>query len=170
MSKQLYKLTDEFRTFESLLNRIDSGEQPYIRKEDVEECLANVKIQIEDKVENIGKVFLSNKADISSLDNEIKRLQDRKQALVNTNDWLRNYLLTEMLSSSITRVKRDILTVYISKSQPSIEIEDLELIPDEFKKITVEAKKYEIKKYFEDSGEVVLGTRVLSGKEFVVIR
>ncbi len=166
-NRPLYELTKDFLAIENML---DNSEYPI---EDVQAMLVNWQDKIEDKVDNIGKLILSNRAVITTIDTEVKRLLARKQGLNNTEDFLKDYLLTEMSSVGITKVKRDILTVYIGTAQKTVEIDSISSIPEEYQRIIPEQRepdKVKIKKQFEDTGEIISGTRVIEGKKYIVVR
>lgn len=166
-NKPLYQLTGEFLAVEGMLSNPDYDKQAALQ------VIESIKTDFEVKVENIGKLVLSNKASIAGIDAEIDRLTNRKKALENTNEWLKSYLVTEMTTIGTTNIKTDILTVYVSTAQKSVEIENLDIIPIEFCNIIPEtrvANKTLIRNHSLETGEIIPGTRILDGKKYVVIK
>lgn len=164
---QLYKLTERYQTIENMLD------DEYITRESIEETIANIKEQIEDKVESIGKLVLTLKASISSIQTEEERLAKRKQAMTNHMEWLKLYLLNEMTATNTLKVKRDVITVSVSDNPPSVEIVDEELIPDIFRKVipeTWQVDKRAIIEHFKQTGEIVSGADIILNKKHVNIR
>lgn len=139
----------------------------------LKENLALIKDQIEDKVENIGKVILTLKADIDCIESEGNRLADRQEAMEQKVDWLKAYLLREMTAAGIDKLQRPIVTVSLRRSPPSCEVVDATQIPVIFLHIIpeqLELDKRAIINHFKESGEIVAGVRIITDKKFVVIK
>ncbi len=160
--QQLYKLTERYVIIENMLD------SEYETREEIEKSLANIKEEFEEKVENVAKLVLSLKNNMISIQTEEERLARRRQAMQNNMDWLKNYLLTEMLSTKILKIKRDVLTVSVADNRPSVEIEDIELIPREYIAVIPEIlqpDKRAIAEHFNSTGEIVPGTDIITGKK-----
>jgi len=166
MSKQLYKLTNEFKMLENLAERDYSEEE----LEGVKLSLDSVRADIEDKIENIAKFVLSLQADAEVIKSEEQRLKARKTALLNRARWLKDYMFNEMTATRTFKIKREVLTVSIQQSQPSVNVVNLQAIPEDYTRTTIEANKFLILKHFKDTGEVLDGIEVITDKRHLVIR
>ena len=166
MSK-LYELTDRYKAIEGMLD------SDIATKEEIQESLNNIKEQIADKVENIAKIVLQQKASIEAIKAEEDRLAKRKEATQNNMEWLKSYLLIEMVTSNTLKVKRDLLTVTVADNPPSVEVVNLDLIPAEYRRVipeTWQPDKKAMIEHFKGTGEVTPGTDMVLDKKHIVIR
>ena len=167
MAVKLYELSERYRVIGNML------ETEYETKESIKASLDNIQEDFEDKVESIGKFVLELKGTAEAIKDEEERLSKRRQTIVNNSEWLKNYLLTEMLAIRILKVKRDVITVSVVDNPPSVEVSDASLIPENFQRIipeTREADKKLIIKRFLETGEIIEGTQIITGKKHLVIR
>ena len=113
--------------------------------------------------------MLKNEADY--LDNEIKRLKDRKDLREKKIDWLKGNLKQVLLTLDKPRVDTTTVSVRIQNNPPAIKVDDESQIPSQFKELvmTTSVKKKEILKHIKDSGEVVPGVRLTQGKSLRIV-
>lgn len=167
MKTTLYELTSKYRTIESMLDN------EFITGEEIQASLDNIKEQIGDKVESIAKIILSLKGDVKSVEAETERLVKRTQGMNNHIEWLKNYLLTEMISSNTYKVKRDLVTVSVADNPPSVEVVNLDLIPTEYRRVipeTWQPDKKAMIEHFRETGEIIVGTDLVLNKKHINIR
>jgi len=93
MAVKLYQLTERYNVIRDMLDQ----DVEYITQEEINESLKAIEDEIGDKVANIGKLVLELKADIDSIRKEETRLATRRSGYAGKMEWLKNYLLTEML-------------------------------------------------------------------------
>jgi len=144
-----------------------------IEEEGFEQALNELKGQIEDKVENIGKLVLSLKASQEVISEETERLNQRREALKKRQDWLKDYLLREMTAAQIKKVQRDVVTVSLRKAPPSCVVNDLNQIPEICKRFipaTWEPDKKMIIERWKATGEIVPGVAIIADKKTVQVR
>ena len=81
-------------------------------------------------------------------------------------DKFKQYVKENMEKLGITKLETEIGKMSIAKNPLSIEIENEDQIPSEFKQevMTVKIDKTAIKTYFKETGEIVPGTRIISDK------
>ncbi len=166
---KLYKLAERYNVIEGMLDSDIEG----ITKEEIHQTLANIKDEFEEKVFNIGKLVLELKSDAESIKVEEERLARRRLGATSKMEWLKNYLLTEMTSSNILKVKRDVVTVSVRNNPPSVEVESLDLLPVEYIRIIPEireADKKAILEHFKQTGEIVPGVDVITSRRYVEVR
>ena len=166
---KLYKLTENYKIIQGMLDR-DTEE---ITKEEILTTLASIEDEIEDKVASIGKLVLELKSDIESVKVEEARLARRRSGFAGKMEWLKNYLLVEMQTAKVLKVKQDVISVSVQDNPPSCEVFDLEQIPEEYIRIIPEIKEANKKamiEHFKETGEIIAGTDMILNKKHVVIR
>lgn len=162
--KPLYQLVNDLKFFEEYEPETPESEQR------VQYILSGIHMDIEEKIVNIAKYILSLKAEIESIKQEKQRLQDRQSAVTNRMEWLKGYLFDEMKLALTTKVKRPEVTVSIQASPASVEVIDINKIPDTYTEIEVKVKKKEILDYYKTTNIIVSGVNIITGKEHLVIR
>lgn len=97
------------------------------------EAFENSQIALKDKQLAVCAYLKNESARIDMLDNAIKELNDRKKAMQNRNDGLKNYLLINMQANGITEIVSNDLTfsAKIKKNPPKLVIDDAGKIPCE---------------------------------------
>lgn len=159
---KLYELTQNY------LNLLDLLENPEVPKEMVESALEEVEGSFEDKAENIVKLIKSIEADIKGYKEEETRLSTRRKTLENKAKGLKEYLEGSMIALDKKDIKGKIFTLAIKKNPPSVVIDDLNILPMEYKKIEEKEDKKKIKESI-DNGIEVPGARI-EQKESLRIR
>ena len=166
---KLYKLTEQYQAIEEMLGR----EFEYVSQDEIKETLTTIKDEIEEKVSSIGKLVLELKSDIESVEAEEDRLAKRRSGYTSKMEWLKNYLLVEMQSANVLKVKKDVISVSVRDNPPSAELIDLELVPEQYVRVIPEKRepdKKAIIEHFKDTGEIVSGVDIITNKKFVSIR
>ena len=128
----LYNISERYENILEVQNELTQGE------------LAAILIDIEDefntKAENIAKVIAEFDNQEIVLENEIKRLNERKKAVETRKAWLKDYLLINMQRIGKSSIKSDLFTIKIRNNPPSVVLRDENLVPDEFKITKTETK------------------------------
>ena len=136
---KLYELTQNY------LNLLDLLENPEIPKEVVENAIAEIQGDFEDKAENIVKLIKSIEADIKGYKEEENRLSTRRKTLENKVKSLKKYLQSSMKALEKESIKGKLFTIYTQKNQPSLIIDDIDKLPKEYKRTVEEADNKKIK-------------------------
>lgn len=99
------------------------------------------------KATNVGKFLKHLDYEQEIINAEIKRLQDKTKRLSKTYDSLHDILLAQMVNFGVDEIKDPILSIKIKNNPLSVLVDDVEALPDEYKrtKITVEADKTKLK-------------------------
>jgi len=143
-------------------------------EEGFEIALRQLRDAIENKAENIGKLWLSLQSNAAAIKAEEKRLMDRRQALENKAERLRVYLQQELELAGIEKVKRDTVTIYLRLNPPSVNVVNEEAIPWEFRRVIPETwepnKKKIIEFWRQTAGNISPGVEIVSDKKSLVIR
>lgn len=120
----LYDLTNQYQQLLELESEID--EQTFI------DTLQSIDEAIEDKAENLAKVIKEMEATITTVANEVNRLQSKKQVVANRVSNLKTYLQGEMEKVNKTKIKGELFTVNIQNNPPSLRVDRTDNIPKDF--------------------------------------
>lgn len=156
----LYNITDKFI---EIMDKVQDGE---ITEEEYNELGQELAVALQNKSIGIIGYIQNKEALIDAVDVQIKRLQDLKKQKTNNLDKFKQYVKENMEKLGITKLETEIGKMSIAKNPLSIEIENEDEIPSEFKQevMTVKIDKTAIKTYFKETGEIVPGTRIISDK------
>lgn len=114
--------------------------------------LEDLQMQRNEKIDNIGAYIKNLTAEANMLKEEENALKARREAKEKKAESLKNYL-----SSVLDGERFESARVVCSwRKSDSVEVEDVELLPDEFKvvKTKIEPNKAEIKKALKSGTEV----------------
>lgn len=152
---KLYELTDDFMQVQSM---IEDGQ------EGLEDTLESINLEIEDKLENVGKVIRNLEAESAAFKEEEKRLADKRKTIDNNIKNLKLYAEQSLKATGQRKVKAGLFTFNIQKNPPSIDITDKDLIPQKYY-VPVEPKldKQTIKDLLKN-GENVPGVELVQGE------
>ena len=130
----LYELTGQYLAIYEM-DIDDETKQDTLVSMDWEDDFVN-------QAEGYAKIIKTLEADLPGLDEEIKRLQDRKNALKNKIDTLKTNLQTAMEVTGNERIKTSLFSIAVQNSKASV-IVDEEKLPKKYlvKKITVSPDK-----------------------------
>jgi hypothetical protein len=144
MSLNLYQIETEYRSIAQRLMDADGELTP-----DLEESLAINKEQLQMKSQGYAMVIKETEYEIQIIEGEIKRLldlQEKRNALVSK---LKERITDAMDLYDISEIVTPLIKISFRKSE-SVEIDNLDLIPNEYKVIP-EAKARADKKAIKDA-------------------
>lgn len=140
----LYQIETEYRAIAQQLMDADGELTP-----EMEQSLAINKEQLQMKSQGYAMVIREAEAEINIIESEMKRLmdlQDKRNSLILN---LKQRVFNAMELYSIEKIETPLLTISFRKSE-SVEIENFDLLPDEYKVIP-EAKPRADKKAIKDA-------------------
>lgn len=146
---QLYKLTGEWAALQA---RAEDGE-------DVSAELAQLSDSLEVKAERIVAVLRNIRSDQDALRAEEKRLADRRRALENNEERLREYIRANMEIAGIQRIKCASFTMSLAERERVV-VYDEKALPEEFTRTKVEPDRGAIQAAYKQDGEVPPGVRI----------
>lgn len=120
----LYELTGQY------LQLLDMAEE--LDPEVFADTLEGLDGEIEEKADNCAKVIKILEGDVSSIDGEIKRLQERKKSISENVKRIKSNLENAMKVTGKTRFKTLLFSFGIQKNPASVSIKDEKSIPEEF--------------------------------------
>lgn len=140
----LYELNDMYRNIQFL---IESGEYT---EEELKFAIDSVNGEISEKLECYAMVVKNLESDIAGLKAEEKRLADRRKSLEEGVKRMKEAMQDTLLLTGEKRIKTQKFTISLRKSS-SVEIENEDLIPEEFVKITKTISKSELAKSLKET-------------------
>jgi hypothetical protein len=148
--KSIYQLTTEALEIASLLEENELTPE-------IEQVLVINQDELKEKALNYAYVIRTFEDDVTSIDNEIKRLRSLKEAKTNSIERLKESISTAMNIYSIEKVESPLLKLSFRKSE-AVEITNEEVLPLSFKteKVTYTPNKVKIKEAIKN-GETVFG-------------
>ncbi len=157
-SFSLYEMVEEFQ---DAANAMENYEIP---EDVIRDTLEGMSMAIRDKAVNVSAFIKSVDSDVAQIDKEIDRLTDRLRMMKSRNDWLKNYLLTNLQAAGLTEVKTALHSIKIVNNPPSLVVDNQSMIPERFMKsvTTISVDKSAIKKALKT--EIVPGCHIEIGK------
>jgi hypothetical protein len=125
------------------LHQISSDIHELLNSDDIDaikDNLDSMELAFNDKAESLVKYTQNIEADIKQVDEMIKQLQSRKKALSNKVESFREYVRYNMESNGFNKIECPLFTLTLKQASKVVEIEDQELIPDEFVSVSVVEK------------------------------
>ncbi len=128
------------------------------------ELLQALEMEKNDKCMSLVYVIKNIKAEAEAFKNEIDRLRKEKGYRDNKLESIKNYLRMNLKEGE--KMNDDISSISWRKSE-SVQVDNVALLPAEFTKVTVEAKKNEIKAALKDGGQVA-GCHLIKNNNMVI--
>ena len=162
----LYNITNKFA---ELMDMAENGE---LTEEQYNALGEQLTLELQQKGSGIIGYTQNEEAFIEAVDFQIKRLQDLKKARQNKLEKFKQYVKENMDRLGITKMDTELGTLSIAKNPMSVEIENEEEIPEEFKQqvITVKIDKTAIKNHFKTTGELIAGVKIVDDKTSLRIK
>lgn len=123
---RLYDLSEQYQ---DLLDLVEEG---YGDPQELLTMIEGIKEEINKKVVRTGLVIKQLNADAEMLNNEIKRLQERKKSVERGVDDLKAMLFDVMQKHDMNKVKDPLATVWIQNNPPSVNVLNEEVIPSAY--------------------------------------
>lgn len=114
------------------------------------EAFNQVQGEIKDKLLNTFCYIKEVNSDIDQLKLFINSLTARKKALERKTEWLKEQCKKGLDVIGETKLKNNFVSGSLRTTE-SVVVDDMELLPTEFKRVTVEPNKVEIKKAFKEN-------------------
>jgi hypothetical protein len=140
---------------------------PDIDQEAISDTLEAIEGSIEEKADSYAYIINELDAQCEMLKKEIDRLGLLSASIANNKERLRANLLLSMQNTGKTKFKTDKHSFSIRNSR-SVDIINEELIPDDYKKITVAISKRDIGDAIKNG--IAVSGAVLIDKQSVTIR
>lgn len=162
----LYNITNKFV---ELMDKVQEGT---ITEEEYNQLGEELAIQLQEKGSNIIGYTKNIELTINAMKEEEKRIADNRKTLESKLDKFKQYVKDNMEKLGITKMDTELGTLSIAKNPLSVEVENEEEIPSEYKLevVTTKIDKTAIKNHFKETGEVVAGTKIVDDKTSLRIK
>lgn len=156
----LFDISMEFIGLRDLMESIEVDENGVIldNSKEIEELYNNIKLSLEEKLDNSQRYCLTLDGEAEILDKEIKRLQAKKTSLKNKKERLRTMMLSALQVSGHDKLKTSLYN-FLTRKSTSVEANEDEL-KREYLKISYSADKKKI-------GEVLKSGGIVDGAKLV---
>ena len=160
----LYEISTEYQ---GAFNAMQDME---LDAETIEDSLAAIKGEFEDKAINCIKWEKGIAGKIAAIDGEIKRLQGMKKTVTNQLDSFREYIRSSMEATGIDSIESPLFKITLRKAAQVVEVVDEGAIPFLYKEniLTVKIDKNAIKRALK-TGDVE-GVKLVDGKRGLLIK
>jgi hypothetical protein len=164
---KLYEISEQYNQIQTLLESDDSGHMA----EAIADTMQMISGDFHDKAQAIVSLTLNFDAEISAIDREIERLQEKKKIRQNKIDSVREYLSHNMQATGISKIECPLFAITLSKPAKQVEITDEAALPDEYVRVktTVSPDKVALAKALKDGIEVP-GAILIDGASRLTIK
>ena len=162
----LYNITNKFV---ELMDKAQDGE---LTEEEYNQLGEELAIELQNKSANIIGYIKNSESLLDAMKTEEKRLSDiRKQGEAKLEKFYQ-YVKENMEKLGLVEIPTELGSLKINKNPMSVEIENEDEIPSEFKQeiVTTKIDKTAIKNHFKETGEIVAGTRIIDNKTSLRIK
>ena len=162
----LYNVTNKFV---DLMNKAQDGE---LTEQEYNQLGEELALELQNKGAGIIGYVQNEEALTDAIDVQIKRLQEFKKVKQNNLDNFKRYVKENMERLGITKLETELGVLSITKNPMSVEIENEEDVPKEFKQeiVTTKIDKTAIKKHFKETGEIIAGVTIIDDKTSLRIK
>lgn len=165
MAQPLYEITEKHRDLLKLAEESEDMAQA------VADTMESIEGEFEEKSISLIHVVNSMVADTDIIDTEIKRLQERKKAIVNRQYYLKEYLRFNMEEYGINKISCPLFTITLAKGRDVVHITNEDNIPSDYLNIktSVTPMKADILKALK-AGEEIPGCSIVKSNNFLKIK
>lgn len=162
----LYNITNKF------VDLMDKAQEGELTEEEHNELGNELALELQNKSSNIIGYIKNSESLLEAMKTEEKRLSDMRKQGEKKLDKFYQYVKENMERLGLVEIPTELGKLKITKNPMSIEIENEDEIPSEFKKevITTQIDKTAIKNHFKDTGELVPGIRIIDNKTSLRIK
>ena len=156
----LYNITNKFA---ELMDRAENGE---LTEEEYNKLGEELALELQNKSSNIIGYVRNSELLIEAMKAEEKRISDMRKAGEAKLEKFKQYVLENMERLGLSKIQTELGALSVSKNPMSVEIENEDEIPSEFKQEVVITKidKTAIKNHFKTTGEIIPGTKIIDDK------
>lgn len=156
----LYNITNKFA---ELMDRAENGE---LTEEEYNKLGEELALELQNKSSNIIGYVRNSELLIEAMKAEEKRISDMRKAGEAKLEKFKQYVLENMERLGLSKIQTELGALSVSKNPMSVEIENEDEIPSEFKQevVTTKIDKTAIKNHFKTTGEIISGTKIIDDK------
>lgn len=156
----LYNITNRFT---DLMDKAQNGE---ITEEEYNELGFEIAQELQTKGANVIGYIRNTELLIEAMKAEEKRIADTRKTGEAKLEKFKQYVLENMERLGLSKIQTELGALSVSKNPMSVEIENEDEIPSEFKQevVTTKIDKTAIKNHFKATGEIIPGTKIIDDK------
>lgn len=156
----LYNITNKF------VELMDKAQEGELTEEEYNQLGEELALELQNKSANIIGYIKNSESLLETIKSEEKRLSEMRKTGEARLEKFYQYVKENMEKLNLPEIPTELGTLKITKNPMSVEIENEDEIPSEFKQevTTVKIDKTAIKNHFKETGEVVAGTRIVNDK------
>lgn len=158
----LYDLNSDYVRLNAMLEMAETEED--IKA--INDTLEMIELDLNEKVENTAKFIKNLESDIDGFKKESKRLADWAKTRENFVKKLKDNVEMAMKAKGVDSLKVGTFSCGYRKSE-SVEVDNLDVLPAEFTKVSITADKTGIKKALKN-GQVVDGAHLQENMNFYI--
>lgn len=162
----LYNITNKFV---ELMDKAQDGE---LTEQEYNQLGEELALELQNKSANIIGYVKNSEYLLNSIKEEEKRLADMRKAGEVKLEKFKQYVKENMEKLGLEKIPTELGNLAIAKNPMSVEIENEDEIPSEFKQevVTTKIDKTAIKNHFKETGEIVPGTIIVDNKTSLRIK
>ena len=162
----LYNITNKF------VELMDKAQEGQLTEDEYNELGNELALELQNKSSNIIGYIKNSESLLEAMKTEEKRLADMRKQGEKKLEKFYQYVKENMQRLGLEEIPTELGRLKITKNPMSIEIENEDEIPAEFKKevVTTQIDKTAIKNHFKDTGEIVPGIRIIDNKTSLRIK
>lgn len=147
-------------------------EQEEMAPELKEELERELTVLLQEKSQNIIGYVRNMELTVDAMKTEEKRISEQRKGIENKIEKFKNYVKECMERNGFSKIDTGLGSLAIAKNPMSLEIENEDEIPIEFKQeiVTTKIDKTAIKKHFKETGEIIPGTIIVDDKTSLRIK
>lgn len=143
----LYELTGQMLALQEMMS------DPDIDPEIIKDTMESMDGDIEEKLEGYGKIMRNYETTVNALDEEIKRLQERKKFYDNRVKKMKNDVKSSLIAMNKKSVRTTSFLYTVKPGVNAVVIDDEDLVPAQFREpVPDKIDKAAIKKYLNEHG------------------
>lgn len=161
---KLYEIANEYQY---LFHEIEDSEGE--DKTSLEVRLDEIQAPLENKAVNLAKYINNLRSSVNSIDEEINRLDKMKKSIKRRETSLVDYLQFNMEKCGIEKIESPLFKIQFQKNPCSVQILNVDDIPNEYKRIKTEVlvDKVKIKNEIK-VGVIIPGAELIQSKKLVI--
>ncbi len=162
----LYNITNKF------VELMDKAQEGQLTEDEYNELGNELALELQNKSSNIIGYIKNSESLLEAMKAEEKRLADMRKQGEKKLEKFYQYVKENMQRLGLEEIPTELGRLKITKNPMSIEIENEDEIPAEFKKevVTTQIDKTAIKNHFKDTGEIIPGIRIIDNKTSLRIK
>lgn len=149
----IYELSAKYRHLQLALECAPDDEE-------IEALLDEADDEIEEKADGYARIIKNLEADIEAYKLEEERLHNRRKSLENNIKRMKSRLMDGMKATGKTKFKTDLFSFNVAKNGGKAPLEVTvrpEELPDELRRVVIEADNDAIREYIEATGDLSYG-------------